>query len=150
MTTRGFTLIELMIVVVIMGVLGTLALPAYRDHVLRSQRVEAKVALSTLAVAQERFFSVHHRYASRIASLGPAANLVDLYKNGGITLNGYYSVQIEDVSGTLATGGPYLLRASPTDKGGQLRDKCQDLTLDSSGKKGIASATDGLQWSDCW
>lgn len=150
MTTRGFTLIELMMVLVIMGVLGTLALPAYRDHVLRSKRVEAKVALNALAVAQERFFSVHHHYASRVASLGIAANLADLHENSGTTLSGYYRVQIEDVSGTLAHGGPYLLRASPTDKGGQLRDKCQQLTLDSSGKKGIASAVDGLQWSDCW
>ena len=146
---KGFTLIELVIVVAIVGVLTAIGLPAYRDYVVRTNRVDAKTALATLSLAQERFYSVNNRYTANVASLGTAAGLTN---TGGawVTPNGYYMVTIEDVSGTMANGGPYLLRATPTSKGKQSDDKCNQLTLTSTGKKDIASAYSGKVWQDCW
>ena len=60
----GLTLIELVVVVAIVALLGTIAVPSYRSYLLRSHRVEAKAALLGLAVAQERFYLQHNRYAA--------------------------------------------------------------------------------------
>lgn len=148
---QGFTLIELVIVVAIVGILTAIGLPSYRDYVVRTNRVEAKTALATLTMAQERFYSVNNRYAANVASLGAAAGLT---AQGSLwaTPNGYYTISMENVPGqaTIAAGGPYLLRATPTLKGGQSDDKCNQLTLNSAGKKDIASAYSGKVWQDCW
>ena len=60
----GLTLIELVVVVAIVALLGAIAVPGYRTHLLRVHRVEAKAALLGLAAAQEKFYLQHHRYAA--------------------------------------------------------------------------------------
>ena len=61
--SRGVTLLELMAVVVIIGVLGTLAVNSYRGYLLRANRTEARVALLRVQAAQEKFFLQNNRYA---------------------------------------------------------------------------------------
>ena len=143
---QGFTLIELMIVVAVVGILASIALPSYRDYVIRGNRTEAKAALQSLALAQERFFAVNNRYSATVASLGtvPGVNA-----SGG-SENGYYTLSIADAnaSQTIANGGPYLLQATPSSKGGQNGDKCGNLTLSSTGAKDVSSAT--VSKDQCW
>ena len=59
---HGFTLIELMIVVAIVGVLGAIAYPSYKNYVLKSRRAEARVALMEVLQQQERYMSQHNTY----------------------------------------------------------------------------------------
>ena len=59
---RGFTLIELMIVVAIIGILGAIAYPSYKSYVLKSRRAEARVALMEVLQQQERYMSQHNTY----------------------------------------------------------------------------------------
>jgi len=137
---RGMTLLELLIVLVVVGVLATLALPAFQGHVLRTHRVEATGALLGLSSAQERFYLQHHRYATQ-AELAPAPP--DGLGTSSTSGDGRYSIAIAsaDAAGFTATA-----RAI----GAQARDAaCAVFSIDA---RGARSATDraGQEAPRCW
>jgi type IV pilus assembly protein PilE len=67
---RGFTLMELMIVVVIVGILSGVAFPAYKAYVDRAKRSEGKAFLMEIAARQERYYFDNNSYASNATNLG--------------------------------------------------------------------------------
>jgi prepilin-type N-terminal cleavage/methylation domain-containing protein len=69
-STRGITLIELMIVVVIVGILASIAYPNYREFAARAKRTEAKTALLKIATNQERFLLDNNTYTEDLLPLG--------------------------------------------------------------------------------
>lgn len=68
--SAGVTLIELMIVVVILGIMASVALPAYRDYVVRADRAEATSTLMQIAAAQEKWYLQNNTYTPNLALLG--------------------------------------------------------------------------------
>ena len=134
----GFTLIEMMIVVVIMGVIFSVALPGYREYVQRANRADATTALMRVAAAQERFYLANGTYATD-AQLGTAP------PNGlGIsaTERDYYTLAL---SGVDATG--YTVTASAKSGGPQQYDSsCQSFTLNEQGVRGSSPGT----ITTCW
>ena len=132
--TRGFTLIELMIVIVIIGILFAVALPSYQSSVLRGHRADAQGILMDISAREERFMAQNNTYTTDINT---AAGL-----NIGTTTsnNGYYNLSVAACGGGIATC--YLLTATAT--GGQANDTdCATITLSSTG---VTSGTT----ANCW
>ena len=113
--SRGFTLIELMIVVTIVGILAMVAYPSYQDSVRKSRRADAIAALGAAQLAQEKYRANNAAYGSA-ADIGLAAN----------SPNSYYAMT---VAGTSATA--YIITA--TGQNGQNRDTgCTAITVNEA------------------
>jgi len=114
--SRGFTLIELMIVVLIIATLALLALSSYTKQIRKSRRAEAREAVSSVALRQEKWRSNHTAYLGTDSAAG------DKTAFGAITSGPYYTIAITSLQD--ATG--YVTTAVP--KGDQTADICGTLT----------------------
>lgn len=136
---RGFTLIEVMVVVAIVGILAAIAYPSYQEHVNKSRRADAQASLVELAQFMERHYTTQGGYlASGTSGAAPVLPFTKSPRDGGLE---FYALSL--APGTTATS--YTLQAVP--KNSMLGDKCGTLTLSNTGQKGQkADATLG----DCW
>lgn len=151
-TSGGFTLIELMIAVAIVGILASIAIPSYQDSVKKSRRVDAEGALMGLANAMERHYTEHTNYCdvggadggdscgdSGVNDHGTPSNT--LYSAPG-NITTYYDFTIKND----ITANKYTLLATP--KGAQANDKCGVLTLSSIGQRDAVKG--GTSVTGCW
>lgn len=120
----GFTLIELMIVVAIVGILASIAYPSYQQYVLSSRRAEAQSEMFKIQLGLEKWRANNSTYSSDLA-------------NAGFTdSNAYYNYTITNTSGST-----YTINAAA--QGSQTADSaCTPLTLTQSGARTPASG--------CW
>jgi type IV pilus assembly protein PilE len=135
--TRGFTLIELMIALVIVAILAGIAVPSYRNFVLRSHRIEATAALLKVAAAQEKFYLQNNTYTTNVGDVSGLAFTDTDSTDKFDTENAWYEIKV-----TAADDEAFTLTA--TAKGDQTNDSdCTSFGLESSGKK--TASTD-----KCW
>lgn len=117
----GFTLVELMIVVAVVGILSAIAIPSYQRYVLQSRRAEAQSYMQQLALRQEQHWAKNQIYAADNSALGGVDDKSE-----------YYTFT---VSNTPTPATTYTVTAVA--KGSQLKDsQCLTLTLDQTGTKG--------------
>jgi len=129
---QGVTLVELMIVILVLGILTTIAYPNYRDYAARAQRNEAKAALLQIATNQERFYLNNNTYTTDLTQLGFATS-------PWFTDTGSYRIRV--LPGANAAG--YTAEAD-YQLGGNEESLCNIYTINQTGTKASTPQT------DCW
>jgi len=151
--TKGFTLIEVMIVVAIVGILTAIAVPSYTEYVRKGKRADAKVELLKLAQLQESYFVQNLSYAS---SLTAAQNAGGLGLTGPVTSEqGEYAITIPTLipagcNGRTGAGNTPCtgFTLSATAQGAQISDKCGNFSFSNTGVKGTTGTGETTQ--QCW
>jgi len=141
---HGVTLLELMAVVVILGILASIAIPSYRMYVLRAQRVDATAALLRVAAAQEKFYLQNNTYTTTLGSGG--LNL----GSGNQTEKGWYTLSVAAPTG-FTIGTAYTATATATSGQNQYRDTdCRTFTIRETGERGAANSGGTANTAACW
>jgi len=146
---NGFTLVELLVVVAIIGILASIAYPSYQDSVLKSRRKDAEGALLGFSNAMERHFTESNSYCDAGSTGANSCGVAGTLDTGPSTIFAtkspvsgsatYYNLTISAV-----TDMSYTLSAVPA--GGQASDSCGTLTIQHTGGKGVSSST----VAQCW
>lgn len=134
--TKGFTLIELMVVVIVIGILAAIAIPTYNEQVMRSRRAEATTTILAMAQELERCFTRFSAYNNAACTL----------QNGGTRTseNGWYVVTAEVPNATT-----FALTAVPQGQQAVRDTRCANFTYNHIGRRGVT----GTYSSDpgrCW
>jgi len=149
---RGFTIIELMIVVAIIGLLAGIGVPTYREYVNKSKRAEGKAALTAAAARLERYYSLNNCYPSSACGSPAATDSASALTVAGIqgfsgenAAKANYNISVTFVAQT------FTLTATP--KSPFTDSKCGNMTLSNTGRKWTQSnsTTDDVTRVDgCW
>ena len=137
-STRGFTLIELMVVVAIIAILAAIAIPSYGRYAYRARRADGQQLLLHVANAEERYYATYNKYAT-LSAIGYGAS------DTANSEHQYYqaSVVVADAAQS------YTATAAP--QGAQLKDVCGNLAITSAGVK-TPAGSDAAASSNgqCW
>ncbi|MCK1792530.1 type IV pilin protein [Pseudomonas violetae] len=129
-SNRGFTLIEIMIVIAIIGIVITIGYPSLTEYVKKGRRAEVAGLLSEQAQILERFYSNSKTNVYTGATLSAS--------------NDYYTLV------PTLTDQTYKLTAKRKVGSAMAADKCGDFTITNTGARGMENAAAGLTTKDCW
>ncbi len=132
----GFTLIELMIAVAIVGILAAIAVPNYSEYVKRASRVEAAAALLDAANKQEQYFVDNREYSTSFTDLGLQSKTENQHFELSITLN--------------ADANTFTITAKPIAGPVKGDGDCTELSITDTGLKGAKGAKGGSDVDYCW
>lgn len=130
---HGFTLIELMITVAVVGILSAIAVPAYQGYVQRAGRSDARTVLMQAAQWMERASTASGSYPT-------GTNIPAEFRSDATVPGGRYTISAASTATTFTF--------TATRAGSQSNDPCGNFTLDQAGTRGVASGS--LTADECW
>lgn len=143
---RGFTLIEVMIAVAVVGILTAIAWPNYADYVNRARRSEAQVALQDAAQFMQRVYAANNNYKTDVKGNNvtiPAS--IAIIPNGSTGARTYYTIGFDANQPTTTS---FTLVATPSNT--MANDRCGTFTLNQNGVRGLKNATGDASVATCW
>jgi len=137
---KGFTLIELMIVIAIIAIIAMIALPAYSDYITRARRADAKSALISIQIAEEKWRANNVSYGS-LTDLG--------LSNPEPSPDGHYNITMATVDASGATPSSYTVTATPV--GSQLTNdtECANFVSNQDNTQTVSGSLSGSP-EQCW
>ncbi|OOG40635.1 hypothetical protein B0E51_08300 [Rhodanobacter sp. C05] len=134
--SRGFTMLELMIVVAIIALLSAIALPIYTKYGYRARRPDGQNLLLSIANAEERYYATNNKYGL-VTDIGYSTDPTPSEK-------GYYAADVV-VAGTASA--TFVAAAVPVAGGDQAKDDCGTLNISNAGvKTSSGTTTNGTCW----
>ncbi len=136
----GFTLLELMIVLLVMGVLAAVAITSYSRYGFRARRADGQKLLMAITNAEEGYFALHNAYAD-LATIGYSTTATATSEAG------YYTAAVSVSTINTVTAQAFTATATPVKGNSQARDACAALTVTDTGVKGATGTTTN---GSCW
>ena len=136
---KGFSLIELLVVVSIIGVLASIAIPQYTEFVAKGRRALAKTTLQQQVQFMERYYTQNGRYTTDVAgttfvTLTPSSEVTDFYTFSFVSAS--------------TNAQAFVIQAAP--QGAQANDRCGTMSISHTGIKSISGAASGVTVTQCW
>jgi type IV pilus assembly protein PilE len=145
---KGFTLIELMIVVVVIAVLSAIAVPSYKYYVLRGNRAASRTAIQNTAQQEERYFTQNNTYLAVPAGSTTTAGWINYV--GGTYGSRTADLTVAVTAATTTLAASFTITATPVTGGSFSDTECGALTLTSAGVQGYTPASSSTPISQCW
>ena len=150
---QGFTLIELMIVVAVIGILASIAYPSYREYVAKSRRAEAKTVLLSAQQWMERFYTENFRYDQNSAgtAVTDASQFPARFSQSPTEGSAVYTIAVVIPANTRDA---YSVKATRKAGTAMATDRCGDFSLDHLGRKDLVNysgfASKAAAIDACW
>lgn len=133
---KGFTLVEVLIVVAIIAILAAVAYPNYARFIMKGRRADGRELLMRVAAAEEKFYTNRNQYSANLGELGI----------GNTSEQGHYTL----ANPVVAAGGQTFV-ATVTPVGAQATDQCGGLTLNNLGVRGMTNPLPAAESNGrCW